>query len=399
MPKNSPNNADNAKDIDNSKLVTIAIHTFEKAQILKSMLENAGIPVELTNVNQLIPAISAGVRVKIRETDLARALDVIEETDWGIDEVYQELNYIDRYQEGNPKEQRYVLVPVDFGPYTDKIIKLAFHFASRRGQKVEILHAYFSKFFSVAPMASGDVTFYQSGRELNIRREYEKATKKMQQLKEDVETLIKEGQLPAVEFETTLKDGIPEETILAHARRRPPVIIIMGTRGKSNHNEDLIGSVAAEIIDASRVPVLVVPEEIPVDDLAQIKHIGVATSFDRRDLVLFDRMMSLIAPLKPSLKIFNISRSDEEMGDLELQAITSYHKQHYPESKLSFTRLQSGDFNEALQHFVDEEKIELIVVNTYRRNLFARFFNPAMARRMLFHAGTPLLVMHSRSWR
>ena len=75
------------KNQDDSKLVTLAIHTFEKAQILKSMLENAGIPVVLTNVNQLIPSVSAGVRVKINQADLVRALDIIEETDWGKEEV------------------------------------------------------------------------------------------------------------------------------------------------------------------------------------------------------------------------------------------------------------------------------------------------------------------------
>lgn len=384
---------------DDSKLVTLAIHTFEKAQILKSMLENAGIPVMLTNVNQLIPSVSAGVRVKIHQDDLVRALDVIEETDWGKDEVYKELNYIDRYKEASAKQDRYVLIPVDFGVYTSKIIKLGFHFASRRDLKVKILHAYFSPFFSVAPMAIGDVAGYQSGRELNIRREYEKATRKMEKLKDEIEEQLKNHQLPGVEYEAILKDGVAEEVILSYSRQFPPELIVMGTRGKSNHNEDLIGSVAAEIIDSSRVPVLVVPEEVPVDDLALIKNIGVATSFDKRDLVLFDRMMTLMAPLNPRYCIFNISRSDEEWGEIELQAMTAYHRQHYPEKDINFTKLDEGDFNEALQKFVEKEKIEFIVVNTYRRNLFARFFNPAMARRMLFHAGTPLLVMHSRSWR
>lgn len=398
MKNNEQHSGSSGQEDNEVKLVTLAIHTFEKAQILKSMLENAGIQVELTNVNQLLPTVSAGVRVKIREKDLVRALDIIEETDWGKDEVYQELNYVDRYENGKAQTEKYVLIPVDFGPYTNKILKLGFYFAFRRGLKVKVLHAYFSRFFSIVPMAVGDVSFYQSGRELNIRREYEKATRKMEQLKQQIESFIKDGAMPRVEYEAILKDGVPEETILGFARQIPPVVIIMGTRGKTNHNEDLIGSVAAEIIDSAKVPVLVVPEEVPVDDLSLIKTVGVATSFDKRDLVLFDRMMALLSPLDPEYQIFNISRSDKELGDIELEAMASYHKQHYPDSSISYKRLESGDFNDALQHFVEEEKIELIVVNTYRRNLFARFFNPAMARRMLFHAGTPLLVMHSKSW-
>ena len=52
------------------KLVTLAIHTFEKAQILKTMLETEGIEVYIHNVNQIQPVVSAGVRVRIKESDL-----------------------------------------------------------------------------------------------------------------------------------------------------------------------------------------------------------------------------------------------------------------------------------------------------------------------------------------
>ena len=39
-----------------------------------------------------------------------------------------------------------------------------------------------------------------------------------------------------------------------------PVIIIMGTRGKNQKDIDLIGSVTAEVIERSRVPVLAIPK-------------------------------------------------------------------------------------------------------------------------------------------
>ncbi|UKI46770.1 MAG: DUF2007 domain-containing protein [Phocaeicola vulgatus] len=64
------------------KLVTLAIHTFEKAQMLKMILESEGIEVYIHNVNQIQPVISAGVRVRIKESDLPRALQVIEENSW-----------------------------------------------------------------------------------------------------------------------------------------------------------------------------------------------------------------------------------------------------------------------------------------------------------------------------
>lgn len=385
---------------NHSPLVTLAIHTFEKAQILKTMLEDAGIEASLQNVNQLLPVVSAGVRVRIKESDLPRALDLIEESGWSREDLQQELNQVDHYRQGkSTKAESYVLIPIDFSSYTPNVVQMGFKFAHRRQLRVVLLHAYFSRFFSVAPMFMGDVIGYQENQELNIKREYEHAQKKMESLRKEIDEMMDGGKLPRVPYEAVLKDGAPEEAILSMAKQQPPTAIVMGTRGKSRRSEDLLGSVAAEIIDQARVPVLIVPEEVTVTDLADLKHVGVATSFDQRDLILFDRMMQLFSPLSPSYKLFNISRTYEELGDVELRAIMEYHQEHYPDKNISYTQLEEGDFNEALDRFVQQEKIDLIVVNTYRRNLFARFFNPSIARRMLFHAGTPLLVMHSRSWR
>lgn len=381
-------------------LVTLAIHSYEKAQILQTLLQDAGIEASLHNVNQLLPVVSAGVRVRIKEKDLPRALSLIEETDWMRDEVYSELNWVDRKVQGAiHADSPYVLIPVDFSDYTPTVCSVGFYFAQRRNLSVLIVNAYFSQFFTAAPMFTGDITGYQAASELNIKREAGKADAKMTQLKEELRRQIKEGALPDVPFDTLLKDGAPDEVILTIAKEKPPVAIVMGTRGKSRRNGELIGSVAAEVIDSAKVPVLVVPEEVAITDLSNIENVGVATGFDQRDLVLFDRMMSLMKPINPKYYIFNISKKMEEWSETELKAILAYHKQHYPDQEISFSMLQDGDFNEALQAFIEEKKIGMLVVNTYRRNLFARLFNPGMARRMLFHANTPLLVMHSSSWR
>ena len=45
------------------RLITVAIHTYAKALILKSLLENEGIPVVINNVNLIQPVVSSGVRV------------------------------------------------------------------------------------------------------------------------------------------------------------------------------------------------------------------------------------------------------------------------------------------------------------------------------------------------
>lgn len=367
------------------KLVTLAIHSYEKAQILKSLLESEGIEAHLHNINQIQPVISAGVRVRIKETDLPHALNIIEDSKWD--------------QEDPKKKQKstpdYILVPVDFSDYTMKICEFGFNFANKHNLRVVLMHVYASPFLSTTPLAIGDTAVFQLGNEVNLRKEYQRVQRLMNRLKKELRERISKEELPEVSFTSILRDGAPEDVILAYCKRHKPAMVVMGTRGKSRKDSDLIGSVAAEVIDSSRVPVLVIPEEVPFKDLEQAKNVAVATSFDQRDLILFDAMMKLLDKINPTYSIFNISAGEPDWNQVQLKAIKEYHTHHYPEATIKITMLDEGDFSLALEKFIRQEKIDMIVVNTYRRNFFARFFNPSMARRMLFHAGTPLLVMHN----
>ena len=135
------------------KLVTLAIHTYEKAQILKTILETEGIEVYIHNVNQIQPVISAGVRVRIKESDLPHALRVIEDMQWLKEEKEPKT------QPAAPQEKR-VLIPVDFSDYSYKACELGFHYADAIGAKVKLLHVYFTPHIpSTIPL--GETMAYQ----------------------------------------------------------------------------------------------------------------------------------------------------------------------------------------------------------------------------------------------
>ena len=67
------------------KLVTLAIHSYDRAIILKSMLESEDIEAFIQNVNILIPQSSEGVRVRIKESDLSKALKIVEASTFKIE--------------------------------------------------------------------------------------------------------------------------------------------------------------------------------------------------------------------------------------------------------------------------------------------------------------------------
>lgn len=369
------------------KLVTLAIHTFEKAQILKTILETEGIDVCIHNVNQIQPVVSAGVRVRIKESDLPHALRIIEDSKWLSEDNEEEIP--------DTVKVKKILIPVDFSEYSIKACELGINYAYKVGAEVMIMHAYFSPYFpSAIPM--GDTLAYQVNEEESVQN----VLKRVQTDIENICTLINRkmnsGELPTVKYNYVLREGLPEEEILAYSREYHPTLIVMGTRGKSQKEVDLIGSVTGEVIEVNKVPILAIPENVPFHDLCEAKNIAFATSFNQRDLVAFDEFMELIKEYNFNIHLFNISTSRDEWNEIRLTGVNEYFKKQYPDAKITHTVLDDGDLLLAIEKFVRDRQIDIIALSTYRRNILARMFNPSIARKMLFHTDTPLLVMHSR---
>lgn len=367
-----------------NNLITLAIHTFEKAQILKTILESEGIDVSIHNVNQIQPVVSAGVRVRIKESDLPHALRIIEDVKW-FEEPEKEVE--------DKLKNKLVLIPVDFSEYSLSACEIGISHAGKIGAEVVILHAYFSPFFpSAIPMA--DSLVYQASESELMIDTRKRVEADMEKLVVQLAVKIKNGELPEVKLTQELREGIPEEEIITYAKEVFPTLIVMGTRGKSQKEADLIGSVSGEVVEISKVPVLVIPEKVPFLSISNAKNIAFATSFNQEDLVMFDRFAEIIKGYDAHIHIFNISTSRNEWNEVRLSGVSEYLKKQYPDMKITHTVLDDGDLLLAVERFVREKNIDIIAISTFRRNLLARMFNPSIARRMLFHTDTPLLVMH-----
>lgn len=122
------------------KLVTLAILTYTKAQILKNVLENEGIETYIHNVNQIQPVVSSGVRLRIKESDLPRALKITESSTWLSESIVGEK------EPKTENKSNKILIPVDFSNYSMKACEFAFNLAKLRTQKLSyytfILHQY-----------------------------------------------------------------------------------------------------------------------------------------------------------------------------------------------------------------------------------------------------------------
>lgn len=371
------------------KLITLAILTYSKAQILQSVLENEGIESYIHNVNLIQPVISSGVRVRIKESDLPQALKIIESSSWLSSEILHEES------PASPKAS-HVLIPIDFSPYSLKACDFGFRVAAKMHVDVVLLHVHFTPIYIPSLQYSTDNFGIPSiENAANMRSIMETVHKEMEDLAKIIDKKIEDGIYPKVKYTCLLSEGVPEEEILSYARHEKPLIIVMGTRGEHQENLELIGSVTAEVIERSPVFVYAIPEQAPSKSIEDIHKVALFTSFDQRDLIAFDSLIKTFKDNQFEITFIHINSHEEKRtwNEITLAGIKEYFKKQYPQLEFDYVAVDESHLLNNIDQFIQTNKIDVICTSNYKRNIFARLFNPSMARKMLFHSNTPLLII------
>ena len=372
------------------KLITLAILTYSKAQILQSVLENEGIESYIHNVNLIQPVISSGVRVRIKESDLPQALKIIESSSWLSSEILQE-------ESPEPAKASHVLIPIDFSAYSLKACDFGFRVAAKMQVEVVLLHVHFTPIYIPSLQYSTDhYGIPPIENSASIRSVIETIHKELDDLVKVIDKKIEDGIYPKVKYTCMLREGVPEEEILSYARHEKPLIIVMGTRGEHQKDLELIGSVTAEVIERSPVFVYAIPEQAPSKSIEDIHKVALFTSFDQRDLIAFDSLITTFKDNHFEVTFIHINSHEQKRtwNEITLAGIKEYFKKQYPQLEFNYLTVDEEHLLNNLDQFVQENKIDVICTSNYKRNIFARLFNPSIARKMLFlHANTPLLVI------
>ncbi|MDO5523108.1 MAG: universal stress protein [Bacteroidia bacterium] len=368
------------------KLVTVAIHSYEKAVILKSILESEGIPAVIHGVSIIQPSAPGNVRVRINESDLPKALTIIEQVDFT--STVESLDDLDKVKFKNE-----VLIPIDFSDYTMKTCEFGFNLAFDTGCDVKLMHSFYTPYYPMA-IPFGD-SFAVQATDKNLYKDIKTKTQsEMDALLMDIKARIASKEFPDIPFTHVLTEGLPEEEIITYSKKHRPRAIVMGTRGSNAKDLDLIGSVTAEVIDGCRTPIFAIPENSKDQDISQMKNILFLTNFREREFKAFDVMMNFIRPYPIKIHLTHMSKKGDVWDEIKLSGTKKYLEEQYPDLDIDYKVIDRDKELEAvLEDFVQEHKIDMITMSSSRRGLFARIFNPGIARRMLFHSDTPLLVI------
>lgn len=365
-----------------NKLITIAVHKNEKAKILEKVLQEQGIDVVLEQILDEDSDQVSGIAVRIKARDLGKALTTIESSKFF---RYDDDMY--RLDDGRKK----ILVSVDFSDYSMKACQVAFNIAHEIGAKVKILHVYHNFYYpSSFPFAD---TLKSVPDEGMLR----KARKQMLDLCIEIEENISKDIFPSVNYSYSLREGLVEEEIELFVKEYKPVLLVAGTKGKDNNKTHLLGSVTADIIEMTNVPVMAVPENSPINTIKDIKHIAFLTNLQQRDMVSFDMLVKLLKSYTDIritlIHINRINKKGDKLPEEQLAEMKRHFDSQYPQFNIGYKLIENPDLPLAINEYAAQEGVTLICLNTRKRNLFGRMFWPSLSRKVLFKSNVALLVL------
>ncbi len=368
--------------MSDDRLITVAIHTYEKALMLKKTLEHEGIFVTLQNVNLSQPVISPGVRIRIKEQDLALALRIIENIDiFNID--------------NNSNQSHTILVPIDFTDYSINICPIAFKLAQIHKSTITFIHSFIDPYVNGKIQLSDSYTYDTVDGDNRNMLEMQ-ANEKMSVFLENIKKQIKLGQIPPIKYSYKIVEGVPEEVINEYAKEIQPLLIVMGVRNAKRRERELIGSVSAEVLDSCRFTTLTIPDTINSEYIYnELKHVIFISSLSQDDILALDVLLRLFNNKNLKITITHISEKklNEKYLTETLLSLKKYCENHYSSCLFDIAILSGETILDDIKKIDKNNHIDVLSLANKKKNIFARLFNPSLAHRILFNTDVPMVVV------
>ncbi|MFO7613243.1 MAG: universal stress protein [Bacteroidales bacterium] len=285
---------------------------------------------------------------------------------------------------------RKILVPVDFSNHTAPSIRYARNISRVTGAEIILFHSFFDQlYFS----DGGFVTGFESGMMLTdeiIRDFYRQKEEGLQKLADELITGSGEKGDAGIKVSTKIENGDPEVQIMQTIGQVNPDLIVMGSGGMGKKSL-LSGSIARQIINNAKIPVIAVPE---LEEIRPIGHVAYMTNFDSGDRQAILKLESVLAGFRLEIHCIHLGQqTGNEITVTRLQELAGCEDLKNMKSPVSFHLLDAPDMQEALKNYITTNKISLIAFIPHKRHIIKNLLYQGLTKEDLFLTQTPVLAI------
>jgi nucleotide-binding universal stress UspA family protein len=182
------------------------------------------------------------------------------------------------------------------------------------------------------------------------------------------------------------------DSLSAFAHVRAAYMMIMGLTGKSAIAQRFSGSNTLKMAEKNVCPVLIVPADASYH---KIENILIASEMKYvEDTPVLLAVKRVLADFKPNLHVLNVDDSHyislttsyKEERDKMQELLKDFNPEFY------FMRLY--DFHESMNMFVEDQKIDMIIMGPKHHSFFEKLFKTQHTKKMIYQSKVPVLAIH-----
>lgn len=358
------------------KLIVIANETYTSALVLQSYLESNGITCYLKNVNLVQPNVSDNVKVQISEQDAEKAIKL--------------LSAVKYHQKGEPRPRK-ILVPVDFTEHSKNAAYFALKLAFVYGAEIKLLHVFNSPIVDMIPFT--DAASIQIDVDISYQILQKNAKEQLLKFYHQLLEYAENNGMKNLKIGYSLREGFASYGIIDMCRRYKPGMVVMGTKSEGFRSTELVGSVATEVVEDTKIPLLVIPEKAVLKDLSEVKKVVYATRFDDSDYIAIRKLINILSGFQVNISCASVTDDpDNPIIKGKVSSFRDYFKKVSKQISIDFDLIKGKDTAEAFKGYITGKSVNLFALTLRKRSLLARLFDPSLTRKMLSEADIPLLI-------
>ena len=170
-------------------------------------------------------------------------------------------------------------------------------------------------------------------------------------------------------------------------------LVVMGITGKSAVQQAMFGSNTLKLVDKNLYPVLIIP---PGASYNGINNIAFASDFINVEATTPSTLINAVLEMfNPVLHIVNVNSEHYISLTEDIQQTKEVFKKMFGNYKPEFYFITRNDFLEALDNFVTDYKIDILITIPKHQSNSTSLFKTSHTKQLAYHSHIPILAAHA----
>lgn len=182
------------------------------------------------------------------------------------------------------------------------------------------------------------------------------------------------------------------ENLSRLAQQKVASLIVMGITGRSTFGQVFIGSNTLKMVDRNICPVMIIPPEAVCREIKNVAFTSDFLNVEETTPVLF--IKSILSMFNPNLHIINVDSSHYVSLTEEFQEARARMLSMFEEFNPEFYFIGMNNIHEAINQFVYDKNIDLIVTVPRYHTFLSTIFKGTNTKKLVYHSSVPILAAH-----